>query len=307
MGHFLVEHRERREFIEDLRGRAQRLGLSARPETVTRASLDAADVTGEMRRRVAILSLGNACEAHGLALAPDIDDRSGAAIATRVACASGGRYVGHVPYATDGVGELARAWSPAFLPFDEFYAKTVDFVRMLFSHFYEGARPDLVLFVSGHGGNNMVVPHLERLAVDLGARRCLYSLSMRAPVQHADSIEHGVARALGAACVDHEALARACEAMKSDDRALFETMERSPALAGMAGFYLFGDERFDALRARYPGVKSSVRAFVENRTVEADVEAGRRLIDDTVKTITGEVLAAAHDLGIKLPWFARES
>jgi creatinine amidohydrolase/Fe(II)-dependent formamide hydrolase-like protein len=303
--------RERRDFIAGLRARARALGLAAEASEMTRARLDADDVTGEMRRRVCVLSIGNSCEAHGMALAPDIDDRSGAAIATRVACATGARYVGHVPYATDGVDDLARAWSPAFLPFDEFYAKTVDFVRMLFARFYDDAklaRPDLVLFVSGHGGNDAIRTHAERLAVDLGARRCLYSLSMRPDeggIQHADATEHAVARALGKGCVDHTRLERAASEM-TDDRSFFATLERHPALGGMAGFYVFGDARFDALRARYAGVKSSVRRFVDERAIGADEARGRAVIDETVRTIAGELLAAANDLGVAPPWFATE-
>jgi len=297
---------DRSSFIASLRARADALGVSTASPRVTRADLDADDPTGGMRREVAIFSMGNACEAHGPALPPDIDDRTGAAIAVRVACETGARYVGHLPYASDGVGDLAREWSPAYLPFDEFYAKTIALASTLLHCAYDDAsqpRPRLVAFVSGHGGNGVLVPHLARLARDLDVLRCMYSLSMRPNegVQHADGVEHSVSRALGRGCHDDATLAAIDP---KDDAAFFATLRRHPAIAGMSGFYVFGDDRFDVLRARYPGVKSSVRNFTQSRRVEADVERGRAIVDHTVATIARELLEAARALGVAMPWFA---
>ncbi len=299
-------------FLAKMRAHASGLGVATTSPRVTRADLDADDPTGEMRRAVAVFSMGNACEAHGPALPPDIDDRTGAAIATRVACASGARYVGHVPYATDGVAELAREWSPAYLAFDDFFAATVDIVSTLLRHSYDVAaqpRPRVVAFVSGHGGNGILAPHLDRLARELRVERCLYSLSMRVPdgargVQHADGIEHSVARALGRGCLDVARLA-AVDAELRDDASFFTTIRNHPAMAGMSGFYIFGDDRFDVLRARDAGVKESVRAFCDERHVDADLARGRSVVDHTVDTITEELLEAARALGVKMPWFRR--
>jgi creatinine amidohydrolase/Fe(II)-dependent formamide hydrolase-like protein len=301
---------ERASFLAAMRARARDAGVSTASPRVTRTDLDADDPTGGMRREAAIFSMGNACEAHGPALPPDIDDRTGAAIATRVACASGARYVGHLPFASDGVGDLAREWSPAYLPFDEFYASTLELARTILRASYDlvgEPRPRVVAFVSGHGGNGVLAPHLERLATDLGVARCLYSLSMRVPagergVQHADSIEHSVARALGRGCLDD---ARLASIDPSTDATFFTTLQRHPAIAGMSGFYVFGDERFDVLRARYAGVKESVRAFVEERRVEANAERGRAIVHHSVETIAREIIDAARSLGVRAPWFAR--
>jgi hypothetical protein len=135
---------------------------------------------------------------------------------------------------------------------------------------------------------------------------------MRVPhgrgVQHADSIEHSVARALGRGCLDDACLASfavGATATSTDDAAFFTTLRRHPAIAGMSGFYIFGDERFDVLRARYAGVKESVRAFIEHRRVDADMENGRAIVDHTVDTIAREVLDAARALGVRGPWFER--
>jgi creatinine amidohydrolase/Fe(II)-dependent formamide hydrolase-like protein len=294
-------------FLADLRARATTHGVPLTPRAMTRAALDADDVTGDMRRSAAVLSMGNACEAHGPALAPDIDDRTGAAVAIRVACATGVRYLGHVPYATDGIGDLARDWSPAYLPFDDFYERTSRFVTALLRAFYDEAgapRPKVLAFVSGHGGNGPLARHLPRLARDLGVERCLYSLSMRVPIQHADGVEHSVARALGPGCVNDEAIRRVNESMR-DDASLFETMAHDPAVSGMAGFYVFGDARFDAVRGRYPGVKASVAALVGERRIDCDKARGEAVLEASITAISSELLDAARALGLKPPWFAR--
>jgi creatinine amidohydrolase/Fe(II)-dependent formamide hydrolase-like protein len=274
---------------------------------MTRDALDSDDITGDMRRSVAVLSMGNACEAHGPALAPDIDDRTGAAVAVRVACATGARYLGHVPYATDGIGELALAWSPEYLPFEAFYDRTSRFVATLLRAFYDEAaapRPKLLAFVSGHGGNGTLAAHLPRLARDLGVERSLYSLSMRVPIQHADGVEHSVARALGPGCVNDEAIRRVNESVR-DDASLFATMTHDPAAAGMAGFYVFGDARFDAVRDRYPGVKASVAELVRERRIDCDKARGEAVLDASVRAISSELIDAARGLGLKPPWFVR--
>jgi len=293
-------------FLSDLRARAALRGASPTPRAMTREALDEDDVTGDMRRRVAVLSMGNACEAHGPGLAPDIDDRTGAAVAVRVACATGARYVGHVPYATDGIGDLAREWSPEYLPFDDFYDRTSRFATTLLRAFYDEAgapRPNVVAFISGHGGNGALAAHLLRLAGDLGVERCLYSLSMRVPVQHADGVEHSVARALGPGCVNDEAIRRVNESMR-DDASLFETMAHDPAVSGMAGFYVFGDNRFDAVRRRYSGVKTSVAALVAERRIDCDKARGEGVLEASVAAISSELFDAARALGLRPPWFA---
>ncbi len=293
-------------FLSDLRARAAAHGVVPSPRAMTQQALDDDDVTGDMRRGAAVFSMGNTCEAHGPALAPDIDDRTGAAVAIRVACATGARYVGHVPYATDGIGDLARDWSPAYLPFDDFYERTSRFVTTLLRAFYDeanAARPKVVVFVSGHGGNGVLVAHLPRLAKDVGVDRALYSLSMRVPIQHADGVEHSVARALGPGCVNDEAIRRVNESMR-DDASLFDTMAHDPAVSGMAGFYVYGDARFDAVRARYPGVKASVAELVKERRIDCDKARGDDVLERSVAAISSELFDAARAVGLKLPWFA---
>jgi creatinine amidohydrolase/Fe(II)-dependent formamide hydrolase-like protein len=307
----------REAFLREARAPAARLGLPTTVTAVTRATLDAADPTGGMRREVAVLSIGNACEAHGDALPPDIDDRTAVAVASRVSGATGARYLGHIPYATDGLGALASAWSPAYLAVEPFYAAVSDYASFLCRHAYDVAgqpRPRLLLIVSGHGGNGVLAERLPRLARDLGAERCLYSLSMRLSpralaaghtVQHASDVEHAVARTLGAACLDDQRLAATAAELEHDE-GLVSTLREQPALGGMSGYYVFGDARFDAVRSRYPGVKAAVRRFVEGRRIEACAVLGAGIVEHSIRVIAAEVLSAAAEIGVAPPWFGRK-
>ncbi len=306
----------REAFLQRARAPAARLGLSTAIAETTRATLDAADPTGGMRREAAVVSIGNACEAHGHALPPDIDDRTAVAVAARVSGLTGARYLGHVPYATDGLGALAAAWSPAYLPPERFFAAVEAYLGFLCHHAYDVTgqpRPRLVSLVSGHGGNGVLGPELPRLAAAIGAERCLYSLSMRLPaeavatghtVQHAGDAEHAVARSLGAACLDQEQLAATAARLEGDE-GLAATLREQPALGGMSGYYVFGDARFDLVRRRYPGVKAAVRRLVEDRRLEADADLGAAIVAHSTRVIAVEVLAAAAELGVAPPWFQR--
>ena len=63
----------------------------------------------------------------------------------------------------------------------------------------------------------------------------------------------------------------------------------------MAGYYLFGDARFDRVRARYPGVKPSVAQLVTRRAIVADAAVGHAVLTHTVSALAVEVLAAHAD------------
>ena len=305
---------ERARFLADLRRRADEAGVATRVASCTTAALDAEDISGDLRRKVAVLSLGNPLEGHGPALAADIDDRTAAVVAVRVCSRTGARYVGHAPYATDTVGDVAGAWSPAYRSPGEFREALVRFIGVLFEQFYDAlglGRPELLVLVSGHGGNGGLAGELEELAAAIGVRQCRYHLSMQLPpgddsgwrVQHAGAVEHSVAGALGPGCVDPSRLEQ-CVATMQDDAGLVRALVDHPALGGMAGYYVFGDERFDVVRARYEGVKASVRSWVEQRQIACDAERGRTILDHTVEAIAAEVLQAAEELGLRLPWFA---
>jgi creatinine amidohydrolase/Fe(II)-dependent formamide hydrolase-like protein len=301
---------EREAFLAEQRARAAELGLNGDVAEVRRKTLEERDINRGVRRKVGLVSLGNALEAHGMALAPDIDDRIGAAGAVAVANRTGARYLGHVPFATDGIGDVARAWSPAFMPFAEFYNETVGFVRTLLAAFYTrhgSAPPDLLVLVSGHGGNAALAGQVDRLAHDLGVPCCQYAPAIEVPdgngltIHHCGTAEHSVAMHLGAGCVDRDRLERANADMAQDEASFLRTLRDHPDFAGMAGFYVFGGARFDAVRARYPGLKSSVRDVFERRRVDADAELGRRIFEYSVAQIAARLLDGARALGIDVP------
>lgn len=263
------------------------------PVELGRAELDAIDARAALRRDVAIASMGNAAEGHSSALARDIDDRTGFHVAARVANLSGARYVGHVPFATDRLGGLARVWSPACLPVEACVTRTIAYLRFVLDHV---ERPRILWLVSGHGGNGALVPHLPAIARALGLDAVHYALALRVPpalphldLQHAGTLEHGVARALGPGCFDADAHGRLNARLAAD---LEGTLKDEPALGGMAGYYLYGDERFDAIRARYPGVKAAVAAIVETREIGADAGDGAIVLETTAASIAEDVIAS---------------
>ena len=75
-----------------------------------------------------------------------------------------------------------------------------------------------------------------------------------------------------------------------------------PALGGMAGYYLFGDARFDRVRARYPGVKPAVAQLVSRRAITADAAVGHAVLAHTIGELAAEVMAAhAEEVGPLTP------
>jgi|GEM_PF-903159 len=245
---------------------------------------------------VGIFSLGNAHEAHGMALPTDIDDRIGSACAVAVANATGARYLAHVPHATDGMGPLATRWAPRALPFDQFYAASVEFMDLVLRHHYDAyelSRPHHLWLVSGHGGNTMTADVLGKLAFDLRVGECSYRPAImeedgRCP-QHASAAEHAVAAHLGGACFDDERFSRA-NVEAAEPKALYRLIRDYPAWGGMAGFHLFGGAPFDAVRARYPGVKAAVRSVLERPGMVLHEGRGAALYEDSVHRVGAELL-----------------
>lgn len=270
---------------------------AAPPRCFDERELAKSDRRAAVRQHVAVVSLGNRAEAHSAALAPDIDDRIGAHVAVSVANATGARYLGHVPFATDRLGGVARWWSPACEPVADFVEHTTAFLALLLA----GASPSVLWLISGHGGNGAIEPHLATLAARLGVARCCYALALQVPpsctgvdLQHAGDLEHGVAAALGDGCFDRDELDRINRDLASD---LEATIKHEPALGGMAGYYLYGDERFDGLRARYPGVKRAVAELVERRRVVADPELGHAVLAHTIASLARDVLDSVAPSG----------
>lgn len=283
-----AEARER--FLTTVRAQARH---AREPRGFDRAALAVDDRLAALRRAVAIVSMGNAAEAHGPAIAPDIDDRVAQHVAVAVANRTGARYLGHCPYATDRLGGLATVWSPVCAPVDQFVERVGAYLASVLAHV---ERPRWLWLLSGHGGNGAIVPHLDELAARLALDGCRYELALRVPatlphlnVQHAGPGEHAVARALGPGCFDDEAHAALQVALGAD---LEAALKDAPAIGGFAGYYLYGDARFEPMRDRYPGVKPAVAELVATRALPAEAEAGAAILAHTVATLAADVEAA---------------
>jgi creatinine amidohydrolase/Fe(II)-dependent formamide hydrolase-like protein len=267
--------------------------LAGQPREFSLEELAKSDRHSVLRREVAIVSMGNSAEAHSSAMAPDIDDRTGIAVATAVSQRSGARYLGHCPFATDRLDGLAKVWSPVCLSVDECREKTIAYLQMLCSN--HGA-PKHLWLVSGHGGNGALIPHLKSMRLALGLTTLHYELALRVPpelphlnTQHAGDLEHSVAKAMGPGCFDEEAFATLQSNLQNH---LAETLLAEPALAGMAGYYIAGDQRFDLVRNRYVGVKDAVQHIVTTRSIIANAAWGQRILDFTVESLAADVLSA---------------
>ncbi|MEM9458371.1 MAG: creatininase family protein [Myxococcota bacterium] len=292
---------ERAEFLRRVRAEAAAAGVDVEP--IIAVSVGPGP-RAEFRESVAVVSIGNSREAHGPALAPDIDDRVAQAISTRLCDQLGARYLGHAPGCTDGVGEVSRRWSPDYQHPKAFVRSLAKFTHTLIeAHGRRALR--LLVLISGHGGNGALGDHLADLALEIGVERCLYLPALRviddqgrarAP-QHAGEDEHAVALALGPGCIDSEALHRANAAM-AEPGPRYRLLRRHPAFAGMAGFYCFGGDVFDVIRGRYEGVKAAVRDVLERRRVQADPVRGREVIRASVTLAVDDVEQAARALGI---------
>jgi creatinine amidohydrolase/Fe(II)-dependent formamide hydrolase-like protein len=263
------------------------------PRTIDQAELDELDWTAGLRRDVVIVSMGNSAEGHSSALAADIDDRIGFHVATQVANHTGARYLGHCPFATDRLGGLAQQWSPACLSVDEFVAKTTAYVQFLLAAVKPAKQ---VWLLSGHGGNGAIGPYLPGLAATLGVEAVHYALALIAPpqrpdlnAQHAGNMEHGVARSLGPGCFQPSALAAWNECLAADFEA---AVKAEPAAAGMAGYYIYGDARFDAIRNRYAGIKPAIAQVATERCVIANADDGALALAHTVATISAQIVEA---------------
>ncbi|GAB4320119.1 MAG: hypothetical protein Kow0069_23960 [Promethearchaeota archaeon] len=121
-----------------------------------------------------LFSVGNPEEGHGPALPRQIDDLAAKYLAHAVALKSGQRYVAHVPYTTDHCGDVARDWSPRYLPFDEFLTKLREFVAFHLSIYREMGLPwSKVAIISTHGGNDDLKDHADELREQLGLEKLL--------------------------------------------------------------------------------------------------------------------------------------
>lgn len=105
-----------------------------------------------------IFSVGNPNEGHGLAIPRATDDFHARKAAFDLQNHTGQRYVAHIPYTTDSVGDVAKDWSPNYLPWEEFFQKTIDFIKYHLNVIREmNRKASRVFLITGHGGNRQIL------------------------------------------------------------------------------------------------------------------------------------------------------
>jgi hypothetical protein len=236
---------------------------------------------GKSEGKWLIFSIGNPVEGHGYALPRNIDDLHSQRIAHLISCRTGGRYVAHIPWATDNFTEVAQDWAPKSIPVEEIVPKIIEFIRFHIDIYKKMDLPTSNVFIySGHGGNRPL-PHYadqiknalqldkliiadtddftediqDRALVELTKLSTQLAREGEDPIQirrilvqillsiaHAGHFEHCLGAALG--ILDEEKLKYMNQELEKD----FEgALKKWPPLGGLGGFLLAGGEYTKAL------------------------------------------------------------
>jgi creatinine amidohydrolase/Fe(II)-dependent formamide hydrolase-like protein len=235
---------------------------------------------GEHEGEWLIFSVGNPEEGHGYALPRTIDDLQAKEIAHRVMIKTGQRHAGHIPYATDHCGEIARNWAPRYVPMETFIAKVKEYVKMHLDMYADMGLPlSKVAIISSHGGNDEMIDYKDEIQQNLGLEKLLIFTSKTVEAEmnrimqrieelaaqnakdgedpddlaflytqilttsgHADHFEHSMAAAIGV--LDWNKLGEMNEELAADFDA---TIQKYPVIGGLAGFLLKGGTYTDAM------------------------------------------------------------
>ena len=101
-----------------------------------------------------LFSVANPYERHGPALPLMTDDFHAKRAAYELELRTGQKYVAHVPYTTDRCGPVAKEWAPYYMPWEEFYDKTVNFLKYNINLLRNrGEEISYVMLLVSHGGN----------------------------------------------------------------------------------------------------------------------------------------------------------
>ncbi len=101
-----------------------------------------------------LFSVGNPYERHGLALPLATDDFHAKRAAYDLELAIGQKYLAHIPYTTDRCGPVAKDWAPYYISWEEFYRKTIDFIKYYIDLLRSrGEEVSYAMLLVSHGGN----------------------------------------------------------------------------------------------------------------------------------------------------------
>ncbi|MHA1232558.1 MAG: creatininase family protein [Candidatus Helarchaeota archaeon] len=254
---------------------------------------------GEDEDRTIIFSVGNSNEAHGYALPRDVDARQAIWVAVNAANEAGARYIAHIPYSTDRVGDIARFWSPNYIPFDEWVEKITEFIKIHVKLLEEyNINFEKIVIVNFHGGNIFPRKTVRGMKEKIG-----YKIKVFGPFDfdfnvvdqekvnywlieqgikpgHADTTEHSIAAVLG--LVDYDKLKVMNDLIAKD---LDEAIKRWPAIGGLGGYLRYGGKEFDPLREPKIGLVDCFEKFKEDKQIYIYKELGELILQGIIKSV----------------------
>ena len=269
-----------------------------------------------VQTRVLVFSIGNPYEGHGPALSPDNDSRCANYVASRVSEMTGARYIAHIPYTTDRVGEIATAWSPGYIPMEECVKKSIEFIKYHCNTLKEqDISFDRILIIVGHGGNNGIEKYdnWNELKESYDLQEILFSGTIRVDLGkilralepfseetrqaylgvkggHADTMEHSIATLYGG--VDYGALYNLNLFIKQ--KGIDAALKKWPVIGGLGGYLKFGGERYDALR-NVSGLMECLKKFEEDGQIFLFSEFARIVMDISLKITASLVKPSEED------------
>jgi len=263
---------------------------------LTRGEIEECGKFPAEQRKAFIFSVGNDFEAHGPALPPEIDSIMARMLSNQLAINTGAYYFGHIPYTSDRVGEIARAWSPLHIDFELFVEKTIGFIKAAMLKFPWPAER-IIIFV-GHGGLIPLLMMGDDLSEKFGVKTRVgfvagvgqvelpRNLEARDAVEkilagageHAYILEHSVAAAMGV--LDWGKLEELNQEAARDPK---ELLKKHPALAGLGGYQLFGDPKKYGCLKEF-GLEFVLNDFLNRKKMVVSKELGEILIQAALKT-----------------------
>jgi hypothetical protein len=254
-------------------------------------------LTGTKKAGKLVLSIGNDCESHGPALFHDTDSFFAIRAATDAAKRTGAIYAGHIPFTTDRVGDMSKAWMPAYLPVKEFYEKSLSFVKSIIDEqerilklggrVGENEKLELVI-VAGHGGIPREFGPLikEKLGVKT---TCVFPGAEFG--MHACDEEHSLLKFLGHLKDEGVDLIHRV----AREQGAEQVLRKWPPLFGLSGFWFLGEnekkygKEFQVLR-QYADEKR-IRKFLAEGKLHIDENKGREIYEgfvcEALKAIEG--------------------
>jgi hypothetical protein len=251
-------------------------------------------------REAVVLTVGNDMEAHGYAMPPDIDSRTIRALAYLACQRTGATFLGHLPYSTDSVGDIALNWSPQYIPYAEFVEKVAGSLSHMIGSL--GFTPRKVFILIGHGGNRLLPQENERLSkvaraavesflpgfadgFDVSGNEAGDTMMrvLAAGGEHAYIMEHSAAAYLGD--VDRRKLAVMNRVAQKDP---LEALRRWPEIAGLGGYIEFGGNEFDPLR-EIEGLRFCLEDFKQRRAIIADKKLGNKIVESVMECIVKRI------------------